>query len=164
MNKLGKDGALDPKHILIISYTFPPAEGIGGRRWAKFAKYLVTKGYIVHVLTANQSTTSSSWRTDVQKENIYVYKLPIRYPKVLLEIPHSFYQKVLYKIWLILFKLYSKGTTIDRSMFWKKALIKKSLFNDVLLHVQGHSAQPLSIKKLTILANLKDFHMRSFAY
>ena len=50
------------QHILLISYTFPPHPGIGGRRWAKFSKYLSKLNYIVHVIhVANPFDEDSLW-------------------------------------------------------------------------------------------------------
>ena len=115
------------KHILIISYTFPPSPGIGGRRWAKFAKYLSRKGYTVHVITANSGERmSSEWTKDVNDPNIFLYHLPVKYPAVLSKFPLSFIEKIEYRLWMIFFRFYSKGTLFDRSVFWKSQLLKKS--------------------------------------
>ena len=68
--------------ILIICHSFPPNSGIGGRRWAKFAKELAHRGYTVHVI--RNSTTArvrtSLWTNDVKNPNIIAHPLPDRYP------------------------------------------------------------------------------------
>jgi hypothetical protein len=40
------------KTILIICYGFPPFPGIGGRRWAKFSKYLSSYGFNINVIAS----------------------------------------------------------------------------------------------------------------
>ncbi len=71
-------------HILLACYTFPPALGIGGRRWAKYAKGLAQAGHHVHVLCAEAvpGRAGSSWTEDVKHDRIHLYPLPRRYPKV----------------------------------------------------------------------------------
>lgn len=113
------------KHLLIISYIFPPEKGIGGRRWAKFAKYLCMKGYTVHVITSKASEgDSSEWNKDVVHPNIILHPLPVKYPSVLNKYPVTIAQKVSYRFWTMFFKFYSRGTLFDRSVFWKIQLIQ----------------------------------------
>lgn len=116
----------DRTHILIISYLFPPAPGVGGRRWAKFSKYLVKNGYFIHVITASHTgKEKSGWLKDVQSEHIKIYSLPPRYPSILWEkIPKTIFQKFSYKFWEWIFKRYSKGVAYDRSIFWKNIMLK----------------------------------------
>ena len=54
------------KHVLLISYSYPPYPGIGGRRWAKFSKYLSRLGFVIHVID-NISLLGS-----VSLDNIYI--------------------------------------------------------------------------------------------
>jgi len=65
------------KHILIVCWGFPPNEGIGGRRWAKFAKALVSKGYKLHVIKSSipKLNKISHWHKDVDDKNIVTYNL-----------------------------------------------------------------------------------------
>jgi len=52
--------------ILLLSYKFPPFEGVGARRWAKFSKYFVKKDFDVHVITTKwNSKGEKSWVNDV---------------------------------------------------------------------------------------------------
>ena len=115
------------KSILLICYSFPPNKGIGGRRWAKFAKHLSNEGYEVDVICKQAGANESSeWTADTQFPNIHLHPLAAKYPKILTTIPSSFFQKVEYKLWLIAFQYLSKGTFPERTFFWKKQLIKKA--------------------------------------
>jgi hypothetical protein len=115
------------KIILIICYSFPPYPGIGGRRWAKFAKFLAQEGYVVHVIGAkNRFNHSSLWAEDVIHENIKIHTLNSPYPLILSSQPSNLYQKFLYKLWEYILKIYSKGAIYDRALFWKKSLPKKA--------------------------------------
>lgn len=114
------------QHILLISYTFPPYPGIGGRRWAKFAKYLTRNGYIVHVIHAkNYFNENSLWCEDVQNNpKIKTYELAAKYPKVLLSQPKTIFEKISYKVALLTVKLFSKGTPYDRGIFWENSMME----------------------------------------
>ena len=116
------------KDILLISYTFPPYSGIGGRRWAKFAKYLSKSDYNVHVIHAkNPFDEKSLWLHDVENNaQIKSYQINNRYPKVLLTNPKSFFEKINYKCSLFIVNLFTKGSPYDRGVFWKKDMLKKS--------------------------------------
>ena len=110
------------KPLLIISYTFPPFPGIGGRRWVKFAKYLNQAGHNIHVIAAqNPFTFESEWTKDA--EGIQVHYLPYKYPFVLMGSPKSIYQKIAYRWQLLVLKLSTKGNYFDRSVLWKDQLI-----------------------------------------
>lgn len=120
-----------PKHnnkeILIISYVFPPYPGIGGRRWAKFAKYLSRKNYNVHVICAqNPFEETSLWSQDVNENpHIHIHSLPIKYPAVLLKNKLSFAEKILYRWSVFKLRLIYKGNIYDRALAWEKQLDKK---------------------------------------
>lgn len=115
------------KKILIVSYTFPPYPGIGGRRWAKFAKYLAQKGYEIHVVCSeNPFDEQSSWLQDIQYPSIKVYPLPVKYPMVMLLGVNNLFDKLIYRFWKIYFSFYSKGVIYERTIFWKKQLLEKA--------------------------------------
>jgi len=113
-----------PNRILIISHTFPPGPGIGGRRWAKFAKYLAAKGHSVSVLAAeNIYDSTSAWTNDVK--GFTVEYLPYKYPKVLTLPVRSFTDKIMYRLSLHYVKLADKGNFYDKSIFWKGQIGEK---------------------------------------
>lgn len=107
---------------------FPPYYGIGGRRWAKHASELTKMGYVVHVICAkNPFDKESLWWDLVKKNpNIKIHQLPRRYPKVLVKFEHSLIQKILYKFWVILLPLLTKGSYLDRTIFWKGTMLRKA--------------------------------------
>ncbi len=114
--------------VLIICYTFPPYPGIGGRRWAKFSKYLARKGYKVHVVcSVNPFIEQSLYTEDVTEPGISIHPLSARYPHTLLETPHSTISKLKYRFWDFLLKLVSSGTSYDKALFWKTQMLAKSI-------------------------------------
>jgi len=120
---------MESKHILLISYTFPPYPGIGGRRWAKFAKYLSRQGYTIHVIHAKnpKKDAVSIWIDDIKNNpNIKRYELKSHYPNILTINPSSYIDKIKYKIALFSIQLLSKGTPYDKGIFWKNTLLKTS--------------------------------------
>lgn len=110
------------KHILIVAYIFPPTSGIGGRRWAKFAKYFAKLGYTVHVICSVQHNREISlWIDDVKDNpNIITYGIRQKYPAVLSTIPKTIFEKIQYKIALNYVSIFSKGSIYDSSIFWNK--------------------------------------------
>ena len=106
---------------MIICFTFPPAPGIGGRRWAKFAKYLCRKGYDIRVLTNNNtSTEASSWNQDIEEYRDKIVEIPSNYPTYLGVSPKSITEKILYRLSLLYVKIFAKGNYYDRGAFWKR--------------------------------------------
>lgn len=114
------------KNVLIICYSFPPNPGVGGRRWAKFAKYLAQEKYKVHVVSNfNTSNTVSEWSNDVLDEQIINHTQNVFYPNDFLVYPKTYLKKIIYRFWLFFFKLFSKGALYDRAFFWKKTMLTK---------------------------------------
>jgi len=113
------------KRILLISYNFPPYPGIGGRRWAKFAKYLKQSGDELHVICSeNPFSVDSEWTADVKGLN--VVQLPLKYPSALITYPKGFFGRVRYRMSLALVRLVTNKNYYDRALFWEKQIIKKS--------------------------------------
>ena len=117
------------QHILIISHTFPPYRGIGGRRWAKFAKALARKGHVVHVIhsAGAHDLKGSFWTDDIAHPGIMVHPLPQRYPTVLFKRPlNSLFEKLTYRCWMKVMPLLVKGNWYDKSVFWEDQLLAAS--------------------------------------
>lgn len=116
------------KNILLICYTFPPYPGIGGRRWAKFAKYLAKIGYTVHVICAeNPFPNESFYMEDIKSENIIVHPLRRNFPKVLIFGVKNILDKLLYRFALAFLKFKVKGNYYDRAVLWRRQLLKSSV-------------------------------------
>lgn len=116
------------KHILLVSYVFPPYYGIGGRRWAKHASELTKIGYVVHVICAKNPFTKNSLWWDLVKDNpnIIIHQLPRRYPKVLVKFELNLFEKILYKFWITILPFLTKGSYLDRAIFWEKIMLRKA--------------------------------------
>ncbi|MEO0584355.1 MAG: glycosyltransferase [Bacteroidota bacterium] len=113
------------KNILLICLRFPPSPGIGGRRWAKFAKELATRGYKIHVIAALETNGESSfWTEDVQHPGIQVYDVPNPYPR--LRSSSSLLEKVKNR-WVLQQLLWdTKGTPFDEGIYWRTGMLKKA--------------------------------------
>jgi hypothetical protein len=113
------------KQVLIISFVFPPYPGIGGRRWAKFSKYLTELETEVFVLASeNPFSTKSEWTKDIENSN--VKRLPLKYPKALITFPKSFSGRINYKISKFFVQLFSKGNYYDKALFWQNQLLNEA--------------------------------------
>jgi glycosyltransferase involved in cell wall biosynthesis len=93
---------------LIINYSFPPHPGVGGRRWAKLAKYMAISGTQVHVI--NASGNSSSWQADVEHANIFIHSI-----SNVSEIKRNRFVK---KMLFLVAKQKTKGNYADQSLWW----------------------------------------------
>lgn len=117
---------MKPK-VLIICFTFPPYPGIGGRRWAKFAKYLSRKGCDVRVLAARKTEEQDSqWLNDIAPYQNNIFYIPTAYPLILTLVPKGILQKIQYRIALIYVRIFIKGNYYDHASGWKKHIVKST--------------------------------------
>jgi glycosyltransferase involved in cell wall biosynthesis len=115
------------KKVLIVCYSFPPYPGIGGRRWAKFAKYLYRNGYNVNVISSkNKADENSQWKTDIEEYSNNIDYIESNYPFYLGINPKTIYEKIRYRFSLQYCKWFTKGNYYDKSNFWKDNLIEKT--------------------------------------
>lgn len=115
--------------ILLISHTFPPYKGIGGRRWAKFAKALARLGHPVHVIhsAGSEDLKGSLWTADIAQAGIHPHPLPQRYPTVLFKRPlTSLVDKLMYRVWTVLLKATTRGNWLDKSILWRGQLLREA--------------------------------------
>ena len=154
------------KSVLIVSELFPPLPGIGGRRWAKFAKYFTRLGINVHVLTAtfNKKIHSVSlWYSDVKgNPNIHVHKIKLNYPEILNLKPKTVYQKVKYRLATKYLLAFTKGSIYDRTIFWNENYVQKAeqiiLKNNIDTVIV--TVAPLNIANQIILLKRKYPHIK----
>lgn len=112
------------KRILIAAHTFPPYSGIGGRRWAKFAKYFEREGHDVSVISADLGQTkNSNWTQDVRNVKHSTY--PHKFPAVLSSDPSTVVKKMSYRLALKRMLRKSKGTPYDRALLDKVSFQEK---------------------------------------
>jgi glycosyltransferase involved in cell wall biosynthesis len=129
------------KKALIISYTLPPENGIGGRRWAKFAKVLKEKSYDIRVITAQNKTSESPWIKDISTYNDSIIRIPSKYPYSLGILPKSIKEKLLYRLALQKVKTLAKGNYYDKGAYWKSEVVNairtaiKDGYNNVIITV-----------------------------
>lgn len=110
---------------MIVCFSFPPFPGIGGRRWAKFAKHLAKNDFNIHVLAAQtNSVMESEWTKDVTSENIKLTTIPLGSSKVFSFYPENFKEKLVYKALTLRAKLFIKGNKQDKVYFIKDALLR----------------------------------------
>ncbi len=108
--------------FLIVSYTFPPEGGIGGRRWAKLVKCLHRVGHSVEVVAATLPADEiSPWGPDVL--GINVYRFATRFPEILTRTPKNTLEKIAYRSALARLKRRTKGTPYDRAALDKESIL-----------------------------------------
>jgi glycosyltransferase involved in cell wall biosynthesis len=117
-----------PRTVLLISYFFPPYPGVGGRRWAKFAKYLEKDGVEVHVISAdNPLKETSAWTKDVEGNGgIHVHRLSGLCPRNLLVEPKTLVERALFRISGTALSCFTRGNMFDYGLFWRSGLLRKA--------------------------------------
>ena len=115
--------------ILIVCHGFPPVRGIGGRRWAKFAKELARRGHPVHVIrnAATPATLNSLWTNDALAPGIMHHPLPQRFPEVITKRPITgLRDKLMYRAWRRLLPLLAPGNYMDAASLWERQLLAEA--------------------------------------
>lgn len=113
------------KEILIIAYRFPPMGGIGTRRWAKFAKYLVNRNYTVHVVTSQYPYLDKvNWLNDIKHKNIKVHYLKTDYPAWVIKGGNGLWFRIKFKMWRI--TVQKKKYYLDPAQGWEKYFLPYS--------------------------------------
>jgi glycosyltransferase involved in cell wall biosynthesis len=134
-------GVHKPYKVLVVSHTFPPAGGIGGRRWAKFAKSLMAKGCQVEIISAQMNDSALSlWSDDVRELTINRYAT--HFPEALAGSADSFWRRVKYKLAFYYSSFRSKGSPYDRATFDKRTFLtcfsgRMASFNPHVVIVTG---------------------------
>ncbi len=122
------------REIVIVSYTFPPMGGVGGRRWSKLANALTELGVKVHVFcAAPNSSEHSPWQI---YDSVIVHRFPRKYPQILNRVPKSLFEKLQYRFWLWALKFFTKGNYYDRGIFWRNYIA--GVYNFMQHHSMGN--------------------------
>ena len=129
------------KKVLIVCWSFPPNPGIGGRRWAKFAKYLLRNGYEVHVIKSKKLESDTSiWDSDTKHSNLFVHEVQPHFLSIWIQRGDSFLAKIQHRIAKYWLQIKSKGTIYDSSLGVQKEfqnllsqLIRKENFSKVIV-------------------------------
>jgi hypothetical protein len=101
-------------NYLILAYYFPPDGDIGGRRWAKFAKYLVEDGHDVTILTRSECNSENPrWYADTASYRGNIETFRNTYPSTLQKSNLSTIGKVLYRLALWRVKRNTCGNYYD---------------------------------------------------
>lgn len=113
--------------ILIVSFVMPPTPGIGGRRWAKFSKYLYRNVADVEILTVeNYLSEVSLWNDDVSQLENRIDRVKSGYPSILGGSPQTILDRIKYRLSLVLAKFKTKGNYYDRSIFLPSSFYKSA--------------------------------------
>ncbi|MES2680986.1 MAG: hypothetical protein V4635_13925 [Bacteroidota bacterium] len=59
-------------------------------------------------------------------KNIVLHPISAMFPKELVMFEHRFLQKLFYKFWITVLPLFTGGSYLDRSVFWRRSLHKKA--------------------------------------
>jgi hypothetical protein len=121
------------RNILILSFFMPPCNKVGGRRWAKFAKYLERNGFNVFVIGVKVPFAGSCpWEEDIRgyHKDItllpYIVKKPF-YHRVMR--PTNLQGKLHYRVSKLIHdfrKRNFKGNYLDISKDYRSLLIEKA--------------------------------------
>lgn len=125
------------REIVIVSYTFPPMGGVGGRRWSKLANALTELGINVHVFSASPDKSEHSpWQIH---DSVIVHRFPRKYPQILNRVPKSFFEKLQYRFWHWVLHFFTKGNYYDRGIFWR------NFIDSVFTYMKQHSLRNLVV-------------------
>ncbi len=153
------------RQIIIISFTFPPQGGIGGRRWAKFSKYFKREGLNVKVYTAPFRNNSSPWKEDTI--GVEVVEIETGFPRVIRFGVSTILDKIKYRLALYQLRKQVNGNFYDHSSMWHANLIpalkKEDLNSSVIIASAGpfsYLADLIPLKKefpeLKLIADFRD--------
>jgi hypothetical protein len=115
------------KKTLLLCWDFPPNDGIGGRRWAKMAKWLLNSGHEIHVIKSKSrvGNQNSAWLSDVESNQIHIYEINTYWlVKWLNSSGNTFSDKLKNKFATIYLTVFSKGTIYDKAIGKESDVLK----------------------------------------
>ena len=115
------------KKILLLCFDFPPNDGIGGRRWSKFASELIKSGYEIHVIKSTPSNRNSQSQWTIAKNSkLFLYSVNRFLPDYFYQSPKNKFEILSYHLGLIFLKLFVRGSIYDKSIGLKNKINKLS--------------------------------------
>ncbi len=115
----------DKPNVLICSHILPPQPGIGGRRWAKFAKYLTRNNYNLKLLTSEPTELAkdiSPWTNDVNGLSIQFIKR--KYSDIMERKISTIFEKIAYRITINFYLIKHEGSVYDKGINWEAQFAK----------------------------------------
>lgn len=163
------------RNILIVSFHFPPSPAIGGRRWAKFVKYL-TRNEDVHVWVISaknvRNETVSPYSRDTKGVRFTHIELEPNYPAYMQNMHFkraSRFKNLVFKLFRLWLTIFTKGNYYDYTIFWKKYfqgiipdLIRENNIDRVILSgpPYRYALYALELKKIPgveVIPDCRDF-------
>jgi hypothetical protein len=143
--------------FIIACFDFPPNSGIGGRRWAKFAKALAAMGHHVHVIKADpvSGDQPSGWMDELNHSHITIHSLPRVYPREISHGPRNLGEKLKYRINIRRLRRKENGTLYDVAIGWEKSFAQKASHLIENLHVTAILATGAPFNLLYYAAKVK---------
>lgn len=132
-------------HFAIVTYTFPPSNEIGGRRWAKFSQNLSKFGHQVTVICAQNSGNKEFFNKEFP--NIEFVFLPKSYPDWLNGINLNFFQKIKYFFTTKILSLSTKKNLFDKGFAWENQLLNAltTIHNQKPIEILVSTGGPFSL-------------------
>ena len=115
------------KKIVLLCWDFPPNDGIGGRRWAKMAKWLLKSGYEIHVIKSKSKNgnKNSAWLSDVNSNQIHIYEVETYWPVKWLNSKGNYIcDKLKHKFAALYLNFFVNGTMYDKAIGKESDVVK----------------------------------------
>lgn len=115
------------KKTVLLCWDFPPNDGIGGRRWAKMAKWLLKSGHEIHVIKSKSKVgnQNSAWLSDVKSNQIHIYEVDTYWPVNWLNSKgNDFFDKLKHKFAATYLTVFSNGTIYDKAIGKESDVVK----------------------------------------
>lgn len=118
---------MNKKKALVICWDFPPNRSIGGRRWAKFAKFLDKQGFEVSVVTnlsevAKSPPDQKGWISNQDLARFHIIRIRKRFMVRWLNNYSSPFAFLTVRLAGLFLKLTQRGTIFDRAIGVEKEL------------------------------------------
>ncbi|MFL5752134.1 MAG: hypothetical protein ACJ76F_01910 [Bacteroidia bacterium] len=146
---------MSKKKVLLICYSFPPFPGIGGRRWAKFAKYLTKKDFELFVIGAEHRLgKKSNWSQDIDNNKaINYFAVRTRFFSFFHDHNFSFLKKIKYRLSKLYLENKYQGNFYDKvlssnDLFYEKAkeLIMKHEVKNLVITIAPNRLVEVGVK------------------